>query len=1206
MEPGFQFLTSSRGCAPYTVQIETNYLNAVAGTIYYVDWGDGTAQEQYPQLNATGVVMTHTYPNVSNNCGYDVVIDASNACNPQGSVVPINTQVIVWTNDVVAIDPGTFRVCEGFAASMQFTDNSTWNCFPRATRENNAPRWIQWIYGTGSAASQIPGIQVNGVTPGSYPYYNPAANTNPIYPVTSPGQQSLTINVPVTTAADLGKTFQVTLNNWNQCNPYDNNLLDGNPFNPVSGDLVNGDNPFQTTTANIVIVPSPQPTFVTRLGNSGGLIQTTFCIGDNIYFDDKTPSIGGASFGYTWQFYDDNTGTTLLSTSNNHHPTFSYSTGGQKLIRLSVTDNNAVGGCTNSYDLLITISPSLVAKIQTTDLSNNPITPYFCQNSSAPFTTFQVRFSDASIGTVTATTEWRWQFYDQNGVLTSQVPAAGFSSTQLGPFDQSFTTRGIYKSVLTIHDNATGCETQDQVNVRIYENPVASFTATRVCQGNKNLFNDNSTLNSINGESIVLREWDFNYDGVTFTKDPTYDNQTSFSRSLGNAGTYQVALRVTTDQNGCSNIFILPVIVDPLPLASFTPDVTAGCSTLKVNFTNTSVTGQPDVIDRYVWEMDDHSGSGFQALATQRPTNPTFSNIFSYSFVNTNTVNKLVDVRLHVYTVNSCETISSPVTITIYPGTASGYSSTNYSPFNSNCSPQNVNFAVDLATQSLSPTDYTWTISDASGVISSTSTGTTPSFNYNFSNTTLGLKDFSVKLTTTLSSGCFGDSTRTIRISPVPSSAFTYDTLQFDCNVMTINLSATQKGLAAYHWVILENGVTISDVTNSSDQFQFTFNRSASDINVQFSLDTKNFANCASSVSNASIVVPMLDNMNASFTATPATQSLPSSTVTINNTTNPGPWTYLWNFGDGTTSNSASVTSHTYATYGVYQIKLTVTHTVCSQTQTQSVTILAIPPIVDFSADPTVGCEPLTVQFTNLTQYADPSTYLWDFGDGSTSQLINPSHTYLSAGKYSVSLSATNATGQNISNAKANFIEVDVRPLASFKVTPDTVFIPGGILYTVNFSEHATSYSWDFGDGSTSIDVRPEHTYTKDGSYTITLIASNEFNCSDTAKVTNAVTVRKGNQILIPNAFSPSLHGAGAGDGKNDVFLPVMSGVVQFEMLVFNRWGQLLFESRSSTQGWDGYYNGKLCEQDVYMYKLTIVTDTGATVTRTGDINLIR
>ena len=114
LEPGFAFLTSSRGCAPFTVNIQTIYLASVPGTKYFVDWGDGTAEQTYVQVGAGGVVMNHTYPLASINCGYDVTIDASNACNPRGSVVPITTQVIVWTNDIVSINPAVYRVCAGY------------------------------------------------------------------------------------------------------------------------------------------------------------------------------------------------------------------------------------------------------------------------------------------------------------------------------------------------------------------------------------------------------------------------------------------------------------------------------------------------------------------------------------------------------------------------------------------------------------------------------------------------------------------------------------------------------------------------------------------------------------------------------------------------------------------------------------------------------------------------------------------------------------------------------------------------------------------------------------------------------------------------------------------------------------------------------------------------------------------------------------
>jgi gliding motility-associated-like protein len=1218
LEPGFKFLTSSRGCAPYTVNLETLYLNTAIGTKYFIDWGDGTPEQSFTQTNATGVTVSHVYPVASVDCGYDLVIDASNACNPRGSVVPIRTEVIVWTKDVVKINPAEIRVCQGFATNLSFTDGSTWNCFPRATRENKEPRWVQWIYGTGPLVNQIPGMQVNSILPGAFPYLNPAPVKNPMYPVLAPGQISLPMNVPATAVADIGKEFVVTLKNWNQCNPYDNNLLDGNGLNPVGGDLVNGDNAAQVTTARIVIVASPQPTFVTRLGNSSGPIKTIFCIDDAIFFDDNTPAIGGASFRYTWQFFDNATGVGVpLSTSNSSNPTFSYPTGGQKLIRLTVKDNNAQGTCANTVDNVITISPSLIAKIGISDLANNPISPLFCQEAASPFTTFQARFKDISVGTVTATTEWRWEFYNESNVLVRQEPSVGFSALPLDPFDQPYLTKGIYRVKLRIRDNATTCESVDEVKVIVYEKPVALFTAPRTCEGKVVSFSEASTLQAVNGEKIVLREWDFNYNGTVFNKDPAFDNLSTFTRLMGPSATYQVALRVTTDQHACSSLLVVPVRIDPLPNASFTPNVSSGCGPLTVNFTNNSVSGQPDAIDRFVWEVDARGGLGFQPIATQRPTDPGFSSLFTTKFQNFTTTNKIYDIRLRVITVNTCEQLTTAQVITVFPGPISGFSELNYSPFNSNCSPVSVNFKADNQTQSLNPTDYTWKVSDVNGVVSQTSTGTNPAFNFNFSNLTNSFKDFSVNLITTLAAGCKGDSARTIRISPVPISLFVIDTLLFDCQQVKVRLTAIQKGLSTYHWIVTENAVTVLNTTSTQDQIERIFIRpapSSTNLAVQFSLDTKNFANCLSPITNAPIIIPKQENINASFNVTPATQTLPNSTVTINNTTNTGSWTYLWDFGDKNTSTDPNITSHSYETYGVYTLTLTVTSKYCIEKSTQTITILAIPPVVDFSYNPPAGCVPLRVEFTNLSKYADQSTYQWDFGDGATSKDVNPAHVYGRADTYTVTLSASNVTGERITKTKQRIIQAYPRPTASFDVKPRLLYIPGGILYTNNLSFDANTFSWDFGDNTFSADPEPEHRYVAEGDYTIRLKASNQFGCADSAKLVNVVKVLKGGQVLVPNAFSPNLSGgagsSGSGgsisDGKNDMFLPVMRGVTIFELLIFDRWGELLFESRDATRGWDGSYNGKLCQQDVYMYKLTASFETGETVVRVGDVNLIR
>jgi gliding motility-associated-like protein len=1206
MEPGFAFTTSSRGCAPFTVGLETRYLASVPGTEYYVNWGDGTPEETYVQTDMFGVTISHLYPNSPIDCGYDLIIDAANSCNPRGSVIAITTQVVVWTNDVLSINPGEFRVCQGFATNVLFTDNSDWNCYPRATRENSEARWIQWIYGTGPLANQIPGIAVNTITPGGYPYLDPAPGKNPIYPVFSPGQISLPINVPVTTPADLGKEFVIALKNWNQCNPYDNNIADGNPFNPVNGDLVNGDNTREITTARVVIVASPQPDFETRLANAAGAIQAVFCIGDAIYFDNNTPGIAGSSFQYTWEFYNNNTGIgTPAATRTSTNPTYTYTTTGQKMIRLKVRDANAAGNCEAIFEKVITISPSLVAQISITDASGTVIVPDFCQEASAPLTNFQARFNDVSVGTVLASTEWRWEFYNENNVLVRQEPASGFSTTQLGPFDQIFTNLGIYRVRLRIRDNATSCESVDEVQVRVFEKPKPDFSFVSGCETFPVTFADLSTVNSTLGEQIILREWDMNYDGVTFAKEATLDNQTNFNYDLGPAANYNVALRVTTDLGTCSALIVKTVTISPLPIASFTPNQTSGCSQLAIDFTNNSIVGQPDLIKEYWWEID--AGAGFQVDSIQRPSDPGFGSTFTRDFVNNTITNAIYHVRLRVITVNDCQRVSPVSDITVFPGPKSGFVSLNYSPFNNNCSPVSVNFIVDSRTQSLNPTDYLWSINDANGLVAQISTGTTPAFTYSFSNATQSIKDYAVTLRALLASGCYGDSTRTIRVNPIPASDFELDTVQFDCQRMIINMNATQKGLVQYAWSISVNGTIMYTSTTDGDNFDYEILRSPStDQNVAVSLVTTNFATCASTNTTHNILVPRVDVMNASFTATPTTQTLPNSTVTITNTTNPGPWTYLWDFGDGTTSSSSVVTTHTYATFGTYVIKLTVTNNTCKEEQVKTVQINPIPPVVDFDYFPPSGCAPLTVNFTNKSQYADPNSYHWQFGAGEgTSRAVNPHYTYFTPGVYSVTLSASNVLGDTIKITKQLIIEVFARPQALFSLKPRIITIPGGKLYTNNQSVGANTFTWDFGDGETSNEVEPQHTYTAEGIYDVTLIAASTNGCADTTTLVAAVRVEKGAQLLIPNAFSPSLSGPD-GTGENDIFLPIMRGVSEFHMTVFNRWGELLFETHSETDGWDGYYKGKLCPQDVYVYKIVAKYENGQTVTKVGDIHLIR
>ena len=153
------------------------------------------------------------------------------------------------------------------------------------------------------------------------------------------------------------------------------------------------------------------------------------------------------------------------------------------------------------------------------------------------------------------------------------------------------------------------------------------------------------------------------------------------------------------------------------------------------------------------------------------------------------------------------------------------------------------------------------------------------------------------------------------------------------------------------------------------------------------------------------------------------------------------------------------------------------------------------------------------------------------------------------------------------------------------------------------------SNNWDFGDGNTSTENSPSYTYQNPGEYQIYLVAKNSHGCLDTFNL--SIKAELESMVEIPNAFSPNPNGGNGGifnstDTNNDVFHPVLKGIDKYELNIFSRWGELLFVSKDITIGWDGYYKGNLCTQDVYVWKIIATTLDGKKINKTGDLLLLR
>ena len=234
------------------------------------------------------------------------------------------------------------------------------------------------------------------------------------------------------------------------------------------------------------------------------------------------------------------------------------------------------------------------------------------------------------------------------------------------------------------------------------------------------------------------------------------------------------------------------------------------------------------------------------------------------------------------------------------------------------------------------------------------------------------------------------------------------------------------------------------------------------------------------------------EEVAADFTAnqTSGVQPLP---VQFTDTSTGNVTSWDWDFGDGNTSTSQNP-AYTYVDSGTYTISLTATNAGGNDTETKTdyITVDVAPPAAEFTANTTSGTAPLDIEFTDQSTNS-PTSWDWDFGDGNTSTSQNPIYTYVGAGTYTVSLTATNAGGSN-TEIKTDYITVSLAPVpptAQFTANTTSGTVPLVVLFTDQSTNTPTSWTWDFGDGNTSAQQNPNNTYATAGTYTVSLTATN-------------------------------------------------------------------------------------------------------------------
>lgn len=936
------------------------------------------------------------------------------------------------------------------------------------------------------------------------------------------------------------------------------------------------------------------------------------CIPLDVTFTSTSTSSGDPIINYKWNF-GNGTATTATGTANN-----TYNAVGLYTVSLVV---ETAGGCRDS----ITKTSYIRAGVKPT-ANFSVVDPTVCYGTDAEFT-------DLSVGADSA----YWQFDDAQGTFSTPSGA----TLPYNPVTNLFPDTGTFYVMQIAFSN--GCAdtlTLDDAIRILPPKPIIEYDLS--CD---DLYTVTFHDASLGADSIV---WDFG-DGS-----PTVSNDTAPVHTYATRGSRLVTLTAYNFETGChSSAVELFTIAEPI--AQFTPSPVTGCYPLVVTFTSTSQDESTTL-----WNYGDGS-----------PNDPSASpalHVFAQPGLDT--------VTLIITDVNGCSDTATQ-TVSIY-----GAIPDNIASVTAGCAP----LAVTLTDASISDSllvQWLWDFGDGSP----TQTVSTPSVNHVYANPGF----YTVTMTVTDVTGCSKTVTKPNFIQPTfPTPSFVVDTfacrneiLFFDASATTVIPPATYNwdfgdgttatGVIATHAYTASNNytvtLTVTDVNgcDSSIQHQVLIQHPASAFsdsvlligcgvtNMQFtenstgtaitgwqwyfgdgasatqqnpmhaytvpatytvSLVTTNAAGCTDSISN-SVVVP---GPTGTFSFTP-TIGCPPLNVTFTAVSN-NAVSYTWDFGDGTVITTATpTTQYAYNTDIIATPALLLNFVLSNGSNCQlpaptagQVTVVTVIPTVAINASTTSGCYPVTVNFTDLSSLPGTipndsiNSWVWNFGDGTTSNDQHPTHTYNQPGSYNVSLSVGSKGGcTNANTATPTVITVHPYPIAAFSLNASEFDLPYDAMTTTNQSAGAVTYLWSFGDGSTSTEFSPTYTYTTVGNFPVQLIATSQFGCPDTA-ITQITT---NTDVVYPNAFTPNPHSSNGGAYdyytlNNDVFFPYTAGVEEYKFTIYNRWGEVLFETEDVKVGWDGYYRGKICEQGVYIWKAYVKLNNGKIYNKNGDVTLLR
>ncbi len=309
-----------------------------------------------------------------------------------------------------------------------------------------------------------------------------------------------------------------------------------------------------------------------------------------------------------------------------------------------------------------------------------------------------------------------------------------------------------------------------------------------------------------------------------------------------------------------------------------------------------------------------------------------------------------------------------------------------------------------------------------------------------------------------------------------------------------------------------------------------------------------------------------------------------------------GAETYAW--------NPINYVGSTYTVNGTTNLLLSVigtnTSTGCSSTPVVSTLIVNPTPIPSISASTNKGCVPLCMTFTAANTVGSIQNCSWDFGDGAfASNLINTDRCYGVAGDYTVR--ATVSDNNGCIGSVTYTVSAYPFPVADFNYAPLKPIINEEVNFT-DATHQAIVKKWDWYFMNLpkphSNYQNPNYTYGEAGTYAIALVVTSDHGCTDT--IVKTIIVGEDYGVYVPNIFTPN------GDGVNDIFQPKGFGITKYELRIFNRWGEELMMTNDFGHGWDGFYKGKLSQEDTYIWKINLTNVFGKSHELSGHVTLVK